>query len=119
MIQMEIGGDKVFKCHTCKTIIFESDLVDGACPRCNAIDGIVPMCSRDCVCHCAKEVHESISYCPECGVAMCPECGSHDVAQISRVTGYLQEVHGWNAGKQQELKDRTRYDALTGERVVN
>ena len=39
----------------------------------------------------------------------CPECGSHDVVQISRVTGYLQEVSGWNAGKQQELKDRARY----------
>jgi len=25
------------------------------------------------------------------------------------VTGYLQEVSGWNAGKQQELKDRKRY----------
>jgi anaerobic ribonucleoside-triphosphate reductase len=31
------------------------------------------------------------------------------VVQISRVTGYLQEVSGWNAGKQQELKDRARY----------
>ena len=35
--------------------------------------------------------------------------GSHDVVQISRVTGYLQDVSGWNAGKQQELKDRVRY----------
>jgi anaerobic ribonucleoside-triphosphate reductase len=41
---------------------------------------------------------------------MCPKCESHDVAQISRVTGYIQEVGGWNVGKQQELKDRKRYD---------
>jgi anaerobic ribonucleoside-triphosphate reductase len=41
--------------------------------------------------------------------AVCPECGSHDVTQISRVTGYLQDVSGWNASKQQELKDRMRY----------
>ena len=47
-----------------------------------------------------------------------PGCGSHDVTQISRVTGYLQEVSGWNAGKQQELKDRQRYDATTGEQVM-
>ena len=44
-----------------------------------------------------------------CGKPVCPECGSHDVVQVSRVTGYLQDVSGWNAGKQQELKDRTRY----------
>jgi anaerobic ribonucleoside-triphosphate reductase len=29
--------------------------------------------------------------------------------QVSRVTGYLQDVSGWNAGKRQELKDRMRY----------
>ncbi|MBP8676317.1 MAG: oxidoreductase, partial [Methanoculleus sp.] len=39
-------------------------------------------------------------------------CGSHDVMQISRVTGYLQDVAGWNAGKQQELKDRVRYSVV-------
>jgi anaerobic ribonucleoside-triphosphate reductase len=32
--------------------------------------------------------------------------------QISRVTGYLQDVAGWNAGKQQELKDRVRYSVV-------
>jgi len=52
--------------------------------------------------------------CHHCNWAMrppfsCPECGSHDVVQISRVTGYMQDVAGWNAGKQQELKDRTHY----------
>jgi anaerobic ribonucleoside-triphosphate reductase len=32
------------------------------------------------------------------------------VIQLSRVTGYIGDVKGWNAGKQQELKDRKRYD---------
>jgi anaerobic ribonucleoside-triphosphate reductase len=31
------------------------------------------------------------------------------VSQVSRVTGYLADVAGWNQGKQQELKDRSRY----------
>jgi len=39
----------------------------------------------------------------------CPNCGSTDVEQISRVTGYLQAVSGWNAAKKQELEDRKRY----------
>ena len=31
-----------------------------------------------------------------------------DVDHISRVTGYMSFTSGWNAGKQAELKDRTR-----------
>jgi len=118
MIQKEVNGDKLFKCHNCKSIIFASDMGEGACPNCGCTDSIHPMCARDCECHCAKEVHETISYCPDCGSPTCPECGSHDVTQISRVTGYLQEVSGWNSGKQQELKDRKRYNAITGEQVA-
>lgn len=49
-------------------------------------------------------------YCPYCGEPYCPDCGSHDVSMISRVTGYLGDVGNFNAGKRQELKDRTRYD---------
>lgn len=60
------------------------------------------------------EVNSGVSYCPVCGEPECPVCGSHDVAQISRVTGYLQEVSGWNTAKQQELKDRKRYDIAVG-----
>jgi anaerobic ribonucleoside-triphosphate reductase len=66
------------------------------------------MCPLD-HCHCTHEIISGIEYCPLCGKAVCPECGSHDVTQISRVTGYLQDVSGWNASKQQELKDRMRY----------
>lgn len=40
----------------------------------------------------------------------CPNCGSSKVEHLSRITGYLQAVSGWNKGKQQELKDRKKYD---------
>ncbi len=43
----------------------------------------------------------------------CPSCGSPDVEHISRITGYLQAVSGWNNAKRQELRDRKRYDDLT------
>jgi len=41
---------------------------------------------------------------------ICPKCGSGNIQHLSRITGYLQNVEGWNAGKRQELKDRKRYD---------
>lgn len=80
------------------------------CPICGATD-LPKMCPHDnhtrekCIHHTG-----TIAFCPECGKPMCPICHSHDVAQISRVTGYLSSVEGWNAGKQQELKDRKRTD---------
>lgn len=40
----------------------------------------------------------------------CPKCGSKNVQHLSRITGYLQSVEGWNEGKKQELKDRKRYE---------
>ncbi|MBP2030192.1 ribonucleoside-triphosphate reductase [Methanohalophilus levihalophilus] len=39
----------------------------------------------------------------------CDNCGSANIEQLSRVTGYIQSVSGWNAAKQQELADRMRY----------
>lgn len=39
----------------------------------------------------------------------CYTCNSAEVEHYSRITGYYQAVSGWNAGKQQELKDRYRY----------
>ncbi len=51
-----------------------------------------------------------IKYCEVCGEAMCPVCGRHNVIQLSRVTGYVGAVSGWNEAKKQELKDRKRYD---------
>ncbi|MBN1134681.1 MAG: anaerobic ribonucleoside-triphosphate reductase, partial [Methanosarcinaceae archaeon] len=40
----------------------------------------------------------------------CPNCGSTNVEHLSRVTGYIQAVDGWNAAKKQELLDRMRYN---------
>ncbi len=99
-----------YKCHTCHTILYESELVgdNKTCPECGEIfSHLQKMCKLD-HCNCTHEVITKIAYCPECGMPICPECGCHDVVQISRVTGYLQDVSGWNAGKQQELKDRRR-----------
>ena len=39
----------------------------------------------------------------------CEKCGSKNLDYISRITGYLQAVSGWNEGKKQELLDRKRY----------
>jgi anaerobic ribonucleoside-triphosphate reductase len=51
-----------------------------------------------------------IAYCPVCGAAMCPVCHRHNVTQLSRVTGYISSVDGWNEAKKQELKDRQRHN---------
>ncbi|MHC1625257.1 MAG: anaerobic ribonucleoside-triphosphate reductase [Methermicoccaceae archaeon] len=50
-----------------------------------------------------------IAVCPVCGEFYCEECGSHQVIPISRITGYLQDVSGWNAGKREELMERKRF----------
>jgi RNA polymerase subunit RPABC4/transcription elongation factor Spt4 len=95
-------SERRYKCHTCHLIVPESP-----CPKCGE-SHLEIMCPLD-HCDCSHEIISGIEYCPLCGSAVCPTCGSHDVVQISRVTGYLQDVSGWNAGKQQELKDRVRY----------
>jgi ribonucleoside-triphosphate reductase len=41
----------------------------------------------------------------------CPNCGSSNVEHLSRVTGYIQAVSGWNEAKKQELEDRKRYSS--------
>ena len=43
----------------------------------------------------------------------CPRCKSDHLEYLSRVTGYLQSVSGWNEAKKQELKDRNRYSDLS------
>jgi len=98
-------AERRYKCHTCHLIV---DTVP--CPRCGE-EHLEIMCPLD-HCQCSHEIITNIEYCPLCGEAVCPECGSHDVIQISRITGYLQDVTGWNAGKQQELKDRKRYSVV-------
>lgn len=51
-----------------------------------------------------------LAYCEVCGEAMCPVCGRHHVTQLSRVTGYVGAVGGFNEGKKQEVRDRKRHD---------
>lgn len=91
-----------YKCHICHLVV---DSIP--CPVCGETL-LKILCPLD-HCDCSHEIITDIEYCPICKEAICPECGCHDVVQISRVTGYLQDVSGWNAGKQQELKDRQRY----------
>ena len=59
---------------------------------------------------CGKETVPNIATCPVCGNPCCPDCMNHKVEQLSRVTGYIGAVSGWNKAKQQELKDRHRYE---------
>ena len=102
-------GDRRYKCPVCHLVLSSADLIEGRCPVCGEAEALRIMCPLDHT-HCSHGVIESLAYCPLCGEPVCPECGSHDVAQMSRVTGYIQAVGGWNSGKRQELKDRSRYD---------
>ncbi|MDI6718995.1 MAG: anaerobic ribonucleoside-triphosphate reductase [Methanomicrobiales archaeon] len=94
--------ERRYKCYSCHHVV---DRIP--CPECGEVS-LEIMCPLD-HCECSHDIVTGIEYCPLCGAAVCPSCGSHDVVQISRVTGYMQDVSGWNAGKQQELKDRVRY----------
>lgn len=100
---------KRWKCGACYTIVDEYP-----CPCCGEKVAIEEMCPADHVCTCNQEVHETLAYCPLCGKAMCPECGSHDVAQLTRITGYINDVAGFNNGKAQEVKDRVRNNIVSG-----
>ena len=84
-------------------------------------DGEFIKSGKDCLCpvhawvgynhkKCINDNVPLIAYCPICGEAMCPECMNHNVEQLSRVTGYMSNVSGWNAAKKQELRDRARTD---------
>lgn len=59
---------------------------------------------------CAHDMLANTSVCEVCGLPCCPDCGTHHVEQISRVTGYMSAVSGWNASKIQEFEDRQRVD---------
>ena len=56
------------------------------------------------------QTHVGTAFCDVCGAAMCPVCHRHNVIQLSRVTGYVSNVDGWNEGKKQEFRDRKRYE---------
>jgi len=61
-----------------------------------------------------KTAVSGIKDCSVCHKPMCPCCGNHAVSQLSRVTGYVGDIGGWNSGKAQELKDRQRYNIGVG-----
>ena len=109
-----------YKCPTCLLILYD-DQVDheaGARPVCRICKTpVVEMCPLDHN-HCSHPIVVGIEYCPICDKAICPTCGSHDVTQVSRVTGYLSDVGGWNSSKSQELRDRCRYDIIESEPVL-
>lgn len=103
-----------YKCYTCHLVLAEDqvDMAGGKGPVCELCQSpVVEMCALDHY-HCSHAIVVGVEYCPICGQAICPTCGSHDVSQISRVTGYLSDVQGWNKAKAQELKDRSRYDLV-------
>lgn len=106
-----------YKCGKCWIFINEEDVKfngEERTPRCPECGKVLTMACPNDHCHCSHDVSPRIDYCEICGEAMCPECKSHDVAQLSRVTGYIQFVGGFNASKKQELKDRTRYGFMGG-----
>lgn len=61
---------------------------------------------------CCKNLVGGIVNCPICSQPMCPDCSNHGVTQLSRVTGYMGDIAGFNAGKRQELLERKRHDSF-------
>jgi len=59
---------------------------------------------------CKNEMVSLTAQCVLCGNPVCPDCMNHNVDQLSRVTGYMAPVSGWNASKKQEFKDRIRHE---------
>ena len=95
------------------TICMNAGFIEDVCPACGESIGIIPMCPVD-HCDCHHLTTEKLAYCPICGQAMCPVCGTHDVFQMTRITGYINEIGGFNKGKAQEVKDRVRVSLATG-----
>lgn len=105
-------SDRVYRCSStdCKLKFRSSDLLpDGSCPNCKSKELISQVCPLDSDSGCTHTNTNGVEYCPICGELICPDCGSHDVSVSSRVTGYLSDTAGWNAGKRQEFLDRVRH----------
>ncbi len=121
-------NDSLFKCFRCRTIF---DIYSGGLPVLMALSdksGILcPECKSDStelICkvdaysvylkmtgfNCREGlILNGTDICPICKTSMCPQCMNHSVVSLSRVTGYIQDVAGWNMAKKQELIDRKRY----------
>ena len=98
-----IDKPKEYKCDRCYHVVTASDV----CPVCGNVH-LTEMCPND-TCTCTHSPMGGIAFCEICGEPVCPICGAHDVVQLSRITGYIQDVSGWNAGKRKELELRRRY----------
>ncbi len=48
----------------------------------------------------------------------CPNCNSENVEWWSRITGYYQNIKGWNKGKLKELQDRRRYEFENNDKIT-
>jgi len=63
---------------------------------------------------------KDLSVCSKCNftsgglVDECPNCSSKNIDWWSRITGYYQNVAGWNKGKLAELSERRRYGLSNG-----
>lgn len=84
--------DKVY-CGICKKEIVDEFMQANIDKDLQPTDDGVIVCSEEC----AKEYERAL-----------PHQGQ-PIQQFSRITGYYQNVTGFNKGKQQELKDRHRY----------
>lgn len=100
----------MLKCELCKIILDETDLIDEKCPECGQKPVLMCKNDRGICSHPGEDQFGVLLYCPLCGALCCPVCGCHDVMALSRITGYIQDIGGFNAAKAQEVKDRMHYD---------
>lgn len=119
----------IYRCNRCKYIFkpsFPTDNVEmiimgstrKVCPLCEK-EGVELLCKVDAysiflkesnIIDCRKAtIIPKTDLCPVCKRSICPECYNHSCVSLSRVTGYIQDISGWNEGKKQELIDRKRY----------
>lgn len=126
-------NSSIYKCQHCK-YIFNINRVGMAnilvilrgnwiafCPICNQNDAEC-LCKVDVYSVYLKlqgvkcrtgEIIAGTELCPICEKTICPTCYNHSVISLSRVTGYVSDVIGWNNAKKQELKDRQRYAIMS------
>lgn len=118
----------IYKCNRCRYIFrprpptdMEMIIVGSThetCPLCE-MDSIDLLCKVDLystylkvndIVDCRKAtIISKTDLCPVCNRPMCPICYNHSCVSLSRVTGYIQAIEGWNEAKKQELLDRKRY----------
>ena len=121
-------NESIFKCQSCKTVfnIYSEGLDvfmalipkdNVICPNCRTRNAAL-ICKVDRYsiglklkgfkCR-SSDIISGTDLCPVCKDPICPKCYNHSVVSLSRVTGYMSEISGWNNAKKQELADRKRY----------